>query len=265
MNNYCVYRHTSPSGKVYIGITCQEPERRWRGGWGYANQRYLSTAIKKYGWDNFKHEVLFSGLTKEEASHKEVELIALHKSNQRGFGYNIDGGGINKIVSKETIQRLSDANKGKKLSEEHKRKIGEASKGRPGPTKGKRLSEYHRQQISKGMIGRVVTEETRKKLRESNVGKTRSAEARAKMSESHKGLKPSAETIAKWKISNKSLMTPVEQIDKKTNVVIARFDSTMDAFRNTGVNSSTISACCRGKRKTAGGFRWRYAADAKTS
>lgn len=28
--------------------------------------------------------------------------------------------------------------------------------------------------------------------------------------------------------------------------------------REVGLNSSNISACCSGKRKTAGGFRWRW-------
>ena len=81
-SNYIVYKHTSPSNKVYIGITSQTPERRWRkDGKGYKTHIYFWNAIKKYGWNNFKHEVLFSGLTKEEAEQKEIELIAYYKSN----------------------------------------------------------------------------------------------------------------------------------------------------------------------------------------
>lgn len=34
---YYLYRHTTPSGKVYIGITCQKPENRWNNGRGYFN------------------------------------------------------------------------------------------------------------------------------------------------------------------------------------------------------------------------------------
>lgn len=35
-NNFCVYRHTSPSGKCYIGITHQDPEYRWgKNGYSY--------------------------------------------------------------------------------------------------------------------------------------------------------------------------------------------------------------------------------------
>lgn len=33
VNKWTVYRHTSPSGKVYIGITSQNVERRWNSGW----------------------------------------------------------------------------------------------------------------------------------------------------------------------------------------------------------------------------------------
>jgi hypothetical protein len=36
-------------------------------------------AIKKYGWENIKHEVLFEGLTKQEADKKEIELITYYK------------------------------------------------------------------------------------------------------------------------------------------------------------------------------------------
>lgn len=35
MNSYTVYKHTSPSGKVYIGITKKKPEYRWNHGRGY--------------------------------------------------------------------------------------------------------------------------------------------------------------------------------------------------------------------------------------
>ena len=37
------------------------------------------------------------------------------------------------------------------------------------------------------------------------------------------------------------------------------FDSTHDAERKTGIFQQNISKCCKGKRKTAGSFHWRYA------
>lgn len=36
------------------------------------------------------------------------------------------------------------------------------------------------------------------------------------------------------------------------------FDSAQTASREMGVPASSITACCRGRQKTAGGFRWEY-------
>lgn len=116
---YSVYMHTSPSGKKYIGITCQEPEKRWKNGNGYKSQKYFYKAISKYGWDNFKHEILFSGLTKEEAEQKEIGLIALYQSDNYLYGYNIEHG-VSSVgrMSNTTKKKLSDINKKENLSEE---------------------------------------------------------------------------------------------------------------------------------------------------
>lgn len=79
--------------KKYIGITQQKPIKRWSNGLGYCQQSLFYNAIKKYGWDNFKHEVLLCNLTKEQAEMFEVELIKYYKSNNRKFGYNQSIGG----------------------------------------------------------------------------------------------------------------------------------------------------------------------------
>lgn len=90
---YSVYCHTNKTnGKKYIGLTKQKPERRWQKGYGYINT-YFGNAIEKYGWDGFIHEVLYTGLTKEEACKKEIELIALYHTAERECGYNISFGG----------------------------------------------------------------------------------------------------------------------------------------------------------------------------
>ena len=54
--------------------------------------------------------------------------------------------------------------------------------------------------------------------------------------------------------------TPVEMIDKETHKVLALFESMKIAMRETGVNKVTISAVCRGIRRTGGGYLWKYAA-----
>lgn len=92
--NYKVYKHTNLiNNKVYIGITQQELNRRWQNGYGYKEQKYFYNAIKKNGWNNFEHELLFDGLTEEQAKEKEIELIKYYKSNNRKYGYNLSQGG----------------------------------------------------------------------------------------------------------------------------------------------------------------------------
>ncbi len=75
MNNWCVYKHMFPDGRVYIGITSGDPEKRWDRGFGYEGHRQLFTKIVADGWNNIKHEILLSGLTEIEAKDRERQLI----------------------------------------------------------------------------------------------------------------------------------------------------------------------------------------------
>lgn len=206
---YSVYKHTFPNGKVYIGITGTSLERRFgKDGIGYLTKRkdgeycqpLMAYAILKYGWDNIKHEMLFDGLTKENAEEKEIELIEQHKSNNREFGYNIQNGGNIMNISEESRRKISKALKGKysgenswmlgrHLPEETRRKISEANKG-------KKLSEYQIQKLRESRIGKKASEETRRKLSEANKGENNrnwgkhlSEETRKKIGDAHRGEK----------------------------------------------------------------------------
>lgn len=131
--NYSVYMHTTPSNKQYIGITKQKPIERWKNGLGYITQKLFYRAIKKYGWNNIKHEVLFKNLTKEQAIEKEIELIKMYKTNNLKFGYNLTNGG--------------EGYGGMHLSKETKEKISKATKGRIPPNKGKKMSEEQHKRL----------------------------------------------------------------------------------------------------------------------
>ena len=100
MRTYCVYLHTNKiNGKKYFGITCLKPEKRWNNGNGYSvKQPRFYNAIQKYGWDNFTHEVLFEGLTKEQAASLEIKLIEEYNTTDISFGYNNTIGGEGHIL-----------------------------------------------------------------------------------------------------------------------------------------------------------------------
>jgi len=92
---YIVYQHINKiNQKSYIGITCTEPIKRW----GSHGERYKECplfwrAIQKYGWENFEHKILESGLTREEACEAERKYIAAFHTTDRQLGYNISTGG----------------------------------------------------------------------------------------------------------------------------------------------------------------------------
>ena len=50
---------------------------------------------------------------------------------------------------------------------------------------------------------------------------------------------------------------PVEQI--LSDGTVAQYKGVKDASRKTGINRNCISQCCKNTRKTAGGYKWRYA------
>ena len=108
-DTYTVYEHVFPNGKKYIGITCRDLKKRWKGGLrGYDHNDYMQNAIKKYGWENVKHNVLASGLSKEVAENEEIRLIALYDLTNRNKGYNLEKGGkaANRIT--EEIKDVKD-------------------------------------------------------------------------------------------------------------------------------------------------------------
>ena len=81
---WCIYKHTllldcDSRGKSYIGQTCTVPKQRWmKEGYGYKNQVLFYSAIKKYGWENFSHEILEDGISSiEEANEREIYWISL--------------------------------------------------------------------------------------------------------------------------------------------------------------------------------------------
>lgn len=131
---YCVYKHTCPNEKVYIGITQQNPIKRWANGFGYYRNTHFYNAILKYGWDNIKHEILYCDIDEDEAYEKEIELICLYKSNNPKFGYNHTNGGetIGKHTE-ETKRKISKANKGRIKSEKELKKMSESFKGKNNP------------------------------------------------------------------------------------------------------------------------------------
>lgn len=217
---WCVYMHISPDSKVYIGITSQKPERRWgKNGSGYKASSYFWNAIQHHGWNNFKHIICATDLSKDEAGHMEQQLILLYEATDRTKGYNFTFGGEGGLPTEEVRQKLREKALGRKASPETRQKLSLAHKDR------------------------VVTEVTREKLRSARKNFVVTDQMKQKIKENHAdfsgGKHPRAKAV----------------LCVELNTMYA---CTRDAERALGVAHQHISKCCLGKRKTAGGYHWRY-------
>ncbi len=148
---YCVYCHTSPSGKKYYGIT-KNPRKRWGNGSGYSRNPHFHNAIVKYGWDNFTHEILHEGLSWEAAGELERQYIEAYHTNDFEYGYNRSVGGENPLLgraySDEERRYRSERMRGNtyglgyKHTDEARQKISEAGHRRKGgPLSDRQLAE----------------------------------------------------------------------------------------------------------------------------
>ena len=204
---FYIYRTTNLiNGKTYIG---QHKFSLGKKDTYMGNGKLIKPALKKYGKENFKKDIIEVVLSQFEANVLEKYYIAKERAKGKGE-YNLaDGGnnigGWNKGIpaSEESKRKNREAHLGKKRgphSEETRKKIGEAqkgdknhmygktpwnkskkgvqtawNKGKPSPMKGKHISEETKMKISEGNKGKPKSEEHKKKISETvkinNVGK----------------------------------------------------------------------------------------------
>jgi len=211
--SYTVYKHTSPSGKVYIGITKRRPSKRYDSGRGYSHCPHMKAAITKYGWANFTHEILADGLTQLEAEIEEVSYIGAYHSNLPEYGYNVTSGG-------EHATEMTDAGR-QRLQE---RMLGDNNPSRKygSPMLGKKHTNESKAKMSKSASKRhtPMTEQTRLAIRAGHAFE----------------------------------MKPVVCVE--TGKV---FGGIHEAAEVLGLKATRICAVCKGRRKTTGGYHWRYA------
>lgn len=242
--SFCIYKHTCPNGKVYIGVTSQNPLRRWNNGNGYRGNEHFYRAIVNYGWENIKHEILLVGMSKEQAERAEKELIAAYKSKDKEYGYNIMFETHNIYHhAPESIEKMRAAKLGKVVSEETRRKMSESRKGRT-------VTDETREKISlaqRGIPRKPHTDEWKTMMREMfsgennpNYGKAMSAEQKQKISLHTKNKRPVAQKTIGGEI-------------------IKVYPSAKQAERETGIFNGNIIACCKKKKPTMGGYKWEYA------
>lgn len=179
---YLIYKHTSPSGKSYIGLTKNYDARCKQHRYTASRCIAFQAAIAKHGWDNFTHDILVEGITLDEANVLEARYIDEHQSLHPN-GYNLTPGGKVYKISDDTRDKISSTAKGKPKSATHKAALSAVRKGRPGraqtdatkakiaeASKGKTITDEHKAKISAAQKGKVVSDETRAKMSASKIG-----------------------------------------------------------------------------------------------
>ena len=220
-DTYSVYKHTNViNGKVYIGITVNEPVVRWgRNGDGYSTQ-YFGIAIKKYGWENFKHEILFENLSAKEASQKEIELIKEYDATNSEKGYNIAKGGLTGDVRHpKTVYQYS--------------------------LDGKFIKEYP-------SLSQAAYENNTK---HSIIGNACRSGINHKSINYRWSYEYLGEQVAWDLMRNNNFYQEVYCYDLDGNY-LRRYETVTEAQDDTGIDNSAICGCYKGKTSNTKGLRW---------
>lgn len=189
-----IYRALLPSGMCYIGQTVDLPTRI-KQHYTHKKDGSLFHAALKYYNQKCDWLIVEDNVPIDMLNNREQYWIMYYDSFE--MGYNTDkGGGYDRSDSFK--QKISEAHKGKKVSEKTKNKISVACKGkckgRVSPMKGRHHSEETKQKLSEVLKGRHLGKGSPMK------GRHHSEESKNKMSDAarkRKRLPMSEETKAK--------------------------------------------------------------------
>lgn len=177
MNHYCYVTTNLINNKQYVGVSKVKTKPY------YGSGKLINNAIKKYGVENFKVEILEWFDDRELALNKEIEYINSLNTKVPN-GYN--------IVNKRIYDRF-----GFKITEETRLKI----KNKTPWNKGKTMSIFQKKKISLSRTGKNHTDETKQKMVINRQHIT--LQTKEKMSISHTGKKRSQEVKLKMSIAQK--------------------------------------------------------------
>jgi group I intron endonuclease len=261
-----IYKITNlVSKKCYIGETKKDnPEKRWKGHIQSMKRNQgcpaLKCAIKKYGIEKFKFEVLIICFDEDRFIY-EKEYIKKYNC-QVPNGYNIlpggEGGGfLGKTHSEETRKKIGESKKvfiekNPNHFETYREKLKESMK-KVDISSAVKNSEVFKKAIAEKRVGGnshkegKPSEETKKKISESvtkyysNLDKN----GKAINSENHREAmtKASGRKIAQY---------------TKDNMFVKEYISIAEAGRVSGVKKSNIQHTLSGNTLTAGGYIWKY-------
>jgi group I intron endonuclease len=233
--NGVIYKITNlVNSKIYIGQTTKKLEIRigTHKKDSNKNNTYLNRAFAKYGFDNFKFEIIEQCKSVNELNEREVYYINLYNSTNREIGYNIHGGGRNKLITQETKDKMSKIRKGTVQSEEW-------------VSKRKRFGEDHH------CFGKTHSEEYNKDISD-----------KMKVIKVHLKGKPREDKEAVDSMRNTKIAKygkKVEQFNRITGEGIKVYDSIGQAVTETNGNFGTVVRHCNLQvKRYVSDISWRW-------
>ena len=246
--------------KEYIGQTVQDDfQIRLNGHISDVNngrRRHLYNAIRLHGWDQFTIEILHSfpreGNWEERLDDLEIQEIA-----QRGTlapnGYNNEtGGNKNKVLHEDTKALMSSVRSGELHSMFGKHHGDEAKE---------LLKEANRKAVQQWSKDGTQLLRTFKSVEEAARESGACSEHIGKVC---KGTRKTSGGFH-WKFVNlgdqetKTVLrfTKIQQWSFDLKTLIAEYDTIREASEKSGTDASHIGRCCKGKGRSAGGFKWK--------
>ena len=141
-----IYKTTNLlNGKIYIG---KRVYRKKDDSWYLGSGIYLNRAIKKYGRENFKKEILEWCNDKTHLCKREIYWIEQFNATNPEIGYNLSLGGDGGNVGVEAYIKIGNKLRGKKKPKEFGEKISKALKGKP-------KSKEHNEKVRQSLLGRT--------------------------------------------------------------------------------------------------------------
>lgn len=162
--------------KLYIGQTSKTIEERFKEHCKINPRCIITLAIKKHGKKNFSIEIIEECPSIEDTNEREKYWIKYYDSLSPN-GYNLTTGGYHCKMSLETRIKIGKASKGRKVSEETRRRLSQSGKGKHF----RKLTKEHRQKVSDALKGHKTSEETKRKMREVNARRRCSDQTKEKM------------------------------------------------------------------------------------
>jgi group I intron endonuclease len=253
-------RSGAPPYREYIGQTVQDDfQIRLNGHISDVNngrKRHLYNAIRLHGWDQFSIEILHSfpreGDWQERLDDLEIQEIAQRGTLSPGGYNNETGGNKNKVLHEDTKALMSSVRSGDRHAMFGKHHDAEARELI-------RLANLKSvQQWSKDGTQLLRTFES---VEEAT--KTSGADG-SHISKVCKGERKTAGGFH-WKFVNpEDIQTneplkfeKIQQWSFDAKTLIAEYDSLDEATQVTNSGTRTISKCCKGKLRSAGGFKWK--------